>query len=388
MSGPGTVDVPRQPTWEEPARRLARQAARAALAVTWRSLAPEGREPFAVPPAGYPWRLDRVYYEADDGWRAPLFRLDPRPGGAGEPVVLAHGLGWNHHILDYRADLSLARTLSVQGFTVYLLEHRGDRSALPPAEGERPFDFDDIATRDLPAALETIRDQTGFPRCHWVGHGFGGQLLYAWLAHARGEDVASAVTLCAPVRFRRATSTPLALEALRFLMPAGLRLPTRAVAALLAPTATEGRSLLDQLGAHSVPGEVLRGLMLHGAEDLHLGLVRQFLRWQLSGALTDRTGRLDYVEALHGLATPLLAIATRGDPHCTVDQVRPVTDALGAGATLAELDSSWGHLDPVLSQRAAREVFPSVVAWLDRHRRLAWEDDLRPTGVPTRGSRD
>ena len=137
VSGPGTVDVPRQPTWEEPARRLARQAARAALAVTWRSLAPEGREPFAVPPAGYPWRLDRVYYEADDGWRAPLFRLDPRPGGAGEPVVLAHGLGWNHHILDYRADLSLARTLSVQGFTVYLLEHRGDRSALPPAEGER-----------------------------------------------------------------------------------------------------------------------------------------------------------------------------------------------------------------------------------------------------------
>ena len=373
MSDAQLPDRPRGPLAAEPVRRLARGAAKAALAVTWRSLNPDEDGPFARPPHRGEYRLDRRYYTADDGWRSPLFQLDARPGTPGEPVVLAHGLGTNRHALDFARELSLARALSDAGFTVFLLEHRADRSASPPLGATRAFDFDDIATRDVPAALEVIRARTGFPRAHWVGHGLGGQLLYAWLAHGRGDEIAAATTLCAPVLFPRDPGLR-ALERLRFLLPAGLRVPTRAAAVLLSPTAAPGGSFLEQLGAHDIAGDVARGLLLHGTEDLHLGLIRQLWLWHARGALTDRSGRLEYIEALAGLGTPLQVITSGSDTHCLPEQALPVLDHLAGPQATVGLDAGWGHLDPLLSPRAATEVFPQVTAWLDSHRRRAWQD--------------
>jgi len=366
-------DRPRGGLATQPARRLARSAARAALAVTWRSLNPDAEGPFATAPEHGDVRLARCYYTTDDGWRCPLFRLDARPGSSGEPVVLAHGLGFNRHTLDFRQELSLAWALAQAGFTVFLLEHRADRSALSPPGRPRAFDFDDLATRDVPAALAVVREVTGFPRAHWVGHGLGGQLLYAWLAHARGDEIAAASALCAPVRFPQDPGLR-ALERLRFLLPAGVRLPTRAAAVLLSPTAAPGRSLLEQLGALSVPGDVARGLMVHGSEDLHLGLVQQLWLWHARGALTDRSGRLEYAEALEGVRTPLQLIAAQGDKHCEPAQAEPALASLAGPQECLTLDASWGHLDPLLSTRAAQWVYPRIAAWLDAHRRLAWAD--------------
>ncbi len=372
MSGPELPDRARVGLTAEPARRWAKSAARAALAVTWRSLHPDASGPFAAAPEGGEFRLARTYYATDDGWRCPLFRVGARPGTSGEPVVLAHGLGLNRHAVDYREELSLARALADAGFDVFLLEHRAHRSALPPEQGVRGFDFDDLATRDVPAALALVRELTGFPRVHWVGHGLGGQLLYAWLAHARGEDLGAATTLCAPVRLPRDPGLR-ALERLRFLLPPGLRLPTRAAATLLAPTAgNPGGGLLEQLGALSVPGDVARGLLVHGAEDLHLGLVRQLWLWHARGALTDRTGRLEYAEALEGVSTPVQVIACQGDVHCRPAQAEPVLDHLAGPTERLVLDGTWGHLDPLLSPQAKGRVFPQVARWLDAHRRLAW----------------
>ncbi len=373
MSETRTLDRPRGRLSVQPARRLARSAARAALAVTWRSLNPDAEGPFASAPEGGEHRLERSYYTTDDGWRSPLFRLNARPGSSGEPVVLAHGLGFNRHALDFRRELSLARALSEAGFSVFLLEHRADRSAIPPEGGARGFDFDDLAVRDVPAALAAVREATGFPRVHWVGHGLGGQLLYAWLAHARGDELAAASALCAPVVFPQDAGLR-ALERLRFLLPAGLRLPTRAAAVLLSPTATPGRSLLEQLGANTVSGDVARGLLVHGSEDLHLGLVQQLWLWHARGALTDRTGRLEYAEALEGVHTPVQVLSAQGDGHCRPAQADPVLEHLAGPTERHVLEGDWGHLDPLLSPRAKAEVFPQVIAWLDAHRQLAWLD--------------
>lgn len=373
MSDAQHLDRPRGGLASLPARRLARTAARAALAVTWRRLNPDAEGPFATAPEGGEFALARSYYTTDDGWRCPMFRLDARPGTPGEPVILAHGLGFNRHALDFSRELSLARALSDAGFTVFLLEHRADRSAIAPDGRTRSFDFDDIAVRDVPAALAAVREATGFSRVHWVGHGLGGQLLYAWLAHARGDNLASASALCAPVRFPQDAGLR-ALERLRFLLPAGVRVPTRAAAVLLSPTAAPGRSLLEQLGATTVAGDVARGLLMHGTEDLHLGLVQQLWLWHARGALTDRTGRLEYAEALEGVRTPVQVISALGDHHCRPDQAEPVLAHLAGPTERHALDASWGHLDPLLSPQAQSHVFPRVVAWLDAHRRLAWQD--------------
>jgi len=337
-----------------------RTAAHAALATAWRGLQPQSRERFTRPPN--PRVLARLYYRTDDGWQAPLFRLDPCPGGAGEPVVLVHGLGVNRHSLDYDPKLSLARTLAAEGFSVYLLEHRGDRSAIAPPTA-RAWDFDDLATQDLPAALQAIREHSGFAKALYVGHGLGGQLLYAHLAHSRGDDVAAGCAISAPVRFSASTSRARTLRRAARLLPGIMRLPTRALSAISAPSLQE---------AGRTEGAVHRGLLVHGAEDLHLGLLRQVLRWFEAGALVDRDDRVDYACALHGLKTPLQLVTSWGDSLCRPEDATPVLAHMAGPTDLVELDASWSHLDPLLGRDAAGAVHTHIVRFLDRFRGACW----------------
>ena len=121
-------------------------------------------------------------------------------------------------------------------------------------------------------------------------------------------------------------------------------------------------------------GDVARGLLVHGSEDVSLGLIRQLWLWHARGLFTDRTGRLSYSDALGGIRTPVQVLACQGDPHCPPDRASPVLTHLEGPSEFIDLDQSWSHLDPLLSPRARETVFPRVVAWLDRHRRRAWED--------------
>ncbi|MCB9764883.1 MAG: alpha/beta hydrolase [Alphaproteobacteria bacterium] len=366
-AAPDALDRARKPLLPAPSRDLMRTAARLALATAYRSLQPTSRERFAREPERP--MLRRLYYRTEDGWQAPLFRLAPCPGGPGEPVVLAHGLGVNRHSLDYGGPLSLGRALSAAGFEVFLLEHRGDRSAIAPPSAP-PFDFDDIVHQDLPAALGRVLEETGFARALMVGHGLGGQAIYGALAVSRGAELAAATTICAPARFPRPRTTATALALARQLIPPGLTLPTRAAAALMAPSArAEGAG---GLASAALPGEVARGLLLHGTEDLSGALLRQILLWLERGSLCDRGDRLDYVAALAGLDTPLQIVCAEGDPLCRPAQAEAALGPLAGPTEVLRLGEQWGHLDPLLSTEAPQAVFPAVVAWLERWRRRCW----------------
>ena len=341
-------------------RDLVRTAARAALAGAYRGLQKESREKFARDPAREP--LARVYYRTDDGWQAPLFRVEPPPGAPGEPVLLAHGLGTNRYSLDYAPELSLARTLRARGFAVYLLEHRGDRSAIAPPD-PKPWDFDDLATRDLPAAIDAVRAHSGYNRVLYVGHGLGGQLLYAHLAHSRGEDVAAATCISAPVRFRSQASHPRALRLASLLVPGALKMPAHAANVLRSPSVS---------GTHHTDGDVRRGWMLHATEDVSVGLLRQVLRWLEAGCLVDRHDRVDYAAACQGVRTPLQLVTSWGDSLCRPDDATPVLEHVSGPTELVELDASWSGLDPLVGRDAPSRVHPDIARWLARFRRDCW----------------
>lgn len=364
-----SLQVPSKLSHPEGRRDLVRQVAQVALATAYRGLQQDNPERFTRSPDRP--LLRRLYYETEDGWRAPLFRVEPLPGATGEPVVIAHGLGVNRHSLDFDDDLSLARTLRDAGFAVFLFEHRGDRTALPPPNA-RGFDFDDIASQDVPAAIDAVLDDTGYRKALFVGHALGGQLLYGALAHMGTDTLAAATTLCAPVRFPKPRTGARALSLASRLLPKRGHLPTRAAAALLAPGSRPGRGATAMLSGLGTNGEVTRGVMLHGAEDLGLGLVRQVLRWLEAGSLVDRDDRLDYVDALRGLTLPLQIVASHGDPLCPPSRAVPVLESLQGPRQLELLDAGWGHLDPLLGARAHAELFPRIVDWLSEHRRGCW----------------
>lgn len=362
---PKTALAPPPPevTPAAPARDLPATLARAAVQVAWTARHP--REPLAQAPK--PGPIERLYYRALDGWEAPIYRLPPRPGASGEPVILAHDLGMGRLSLDYAEEVSLARALRDADFDVYLFSHRGDAGAQHP-QGSPTFDFDDIATLDLPAALALVREISGAPRAHWVGHSMGALLAYAHAGRGGSADLGALVSLCAPVRFVVPRSQARAAGLIARLLPPGWSVPMRALHHAAAPFG--GPVLWGRL-AGEVDGALQRGLQLHATEDLQAGLVRQVARWVSSGAFCDRHDQIDYTAALRGVRTPALIVAAAGDPLCPPDAAEPAAAALSE-ARFVILPEPYGHLDVLVGRSARDEVFPQILDFLEEHRGRVW----------------
>ncbi len=359
---PSAVPAPRPGAWPSaPAPALARWMGDAALGLTFRVVQARTKDPYTASGPGA--ALARVYYTTDDGWRAPLFYLPPAPGRSGEPVLLAHGLGGTHRDFSLEAGRCLAATLAAAGYAVYLLEHRGDRSALPP-EGALPFSLDDIALHDLGAAFDAVRDHSGFDRVLCVGHGLGAQALYLRMALAGTEGMAALVTLCGAVRFSAGVSAARNAGLVATLLPSGWVLPGRRLQQLVSPFVTTG----EQIASPDTPGPVARARLRYAAGDLHGGVIRQMARWVASGHLTDASGRLDVTSALRPF--PSLLFAGDDDPACPPTAAFPAADALGS--ELVVLTGGWGHLDPLLGARAPAEVHARILPFFDAHRRMCW----------------
>ena len=238
---------------------------------TWSARNP--RETFSRKPETH--RTDRFYYQTEDGWNLPVWRLPPSPGADGAAVALCHSVGWNHLTFDFDATNSLAGALHRSGFDVYMVGLRGDRESIPPTS-PGGFDFDDMAAYDVPAAIEFIKSKSRCSKLLWIGHAMGGQLLYAHLALAGVKDLAGAISLCAPVRFAQPRSHARLVSLASRVLPSEWAIPHRFIQQVLAPFGDTDAGPLTQ---GSIDGPTLRGLMLHGVEDIHGGVVKQVARW-------------------------------------------------------------------------------------------------------------
>jgi pimeloyl-ACP methyl ester carboxylesterase len=357
----------RLPAW--PHAPVGARSLKLALTVAHSCLLPTSRERFVQEPA--PRATERIPYRTDDGWQCFLYRCPPAPGAPGEPVILAHGLGLNRLSMDYERD-GIIGLLHAWGFDVYLLEHRADASAFPPRHA-RSYDADTIASQDVPCAIRAVLDRTGHRQLGWVGHGFGGQLLYIHLAQDPYAPIFAAACLGSAVRFARPGSASRAAGLVARLLPAGLGLPSRHMLRLLSPGAHHDGRLGKRVSSGGIDGPVLRGLLNHGVEDLHGGLVHQVSRWVSSGVLCDKDDRIDYLEALRGCGLPLLVVASPGDPVCEPEAALRVLDYMGEhGKRSLVMAEPCAHLDLIQGRVAATATGPAVSSWLDAHRRRAW----------------
>lgn len=355
-----TLAPPPRPLRFEPGLELGSRLLRTAAEIGW--TVRRGDEPLAIRRGARP--PERLFYRAEDGWEAPIWRYPPRPGGHGDPLVLAHGLGLGSGSLDMGEERSLARRAWSLGYDVYLPEHRGDQHAIAPPQA-RGFDFDDIVGQDVAAVIERVRARSRRPRLLWIGHALGGQLLLGHLAAQGPDRIAAAALLATPVRFRPPTSAARALGLVTRLLPAATRIPTRNLQRMLAPTVGE-----DPLRALSMDSEgaALRGLLLDGSEDLAVGLVRQLRRWVNDGWMSDRGGAVDTATALRGTRLPVLLVAAEGDPISPPWAMEPLREALAvADPDWLVLGRDWGHLDLLVGRRAPG-LHDRVLEWLERHR--------------------
>ena len=69
--------------------------------------------------------------------------------------------------------------------------------------------------------------------------------------------------------------------------------------------------------------------------------------------------------------------AAEGDPICPPASARPAFDVLTPErASWLQLDTGWGHLDPLVGKRAPQALHPELIRWLKRWRHRCAPDNL------------
>ncbi len=302
----------------------------------------------------------RLVYETDDGWHNELRHY----AGAGEPVVLLHGMAANHYNFDYRPEVSLAAHLQDQGFDVWVPELRGDPGATPPSRlAGRNFDFDDFARHDVPAAIEAVRGATGARKVHVVGHSMGGMLLYAALS--QDLPIASGVAISAPAHFRDQAAlkrlirlTPL------FTQQLGLT-RSRLGVTLTRPLRLRGPAVKRLGNPDNLDWPTVKGMGQHAVVDLPRDVARQVIVWLRTGELVSTEGE----PWLAPSRVPLLVLAGSDDFVAPADDVAHACTVLKR-CTFQELGRStgfstdYGHIDIVVGETASAEVFPLISRYL------------------------
>jgi len=233
--------------------------------------------------------------------------------------------------------------------------------------------LDDYGTHDLHTAIEHIRTVRSTQQVAVVGHSMGGMVAAVYNGH-HGDDALSAlVVVGSPIQFAQ---RDLVLNVGSAVMRLGVA----------------WRSLGMQAGAEvlsQIPGEVpvhgegllfnpknlepaVRIQMLQAvASPVSREEMQQFTQIFKQGRFTSVDGKLDYVDALSSLDTPLLVIAGTADQIVPPSRVTPWMDAVASeDKTYIEagleqgFSADYGHLDLTIGDGAKAEIHTPIATWL------------------------
>jgi len=316
-----------------------------------------------------------------DGWKIALVRYQPAGGPrvGHPPILLCHGLGANRFNLDAPGSISLARWLVKRGFECWVVEFRGaGRSSRPRITNRLRYDwtFDDYVHKDIPAVLDTIEEETGSKRVHWVGHSMGGMVGYAYCMTKDPSRIRSLTAIASPAFAHMSHPIFDRILGLRHLLRFVPWIPYRTPGKMLAPLMplfkhTTGKMVANPANMRTLDYQKLAWLIPH---DMSPSLLAQVADWYATGQFKDASGTVRYDQCFDRVTPPTLLVSGSVDRLTPPKDIQHVFDRLGSEdkRLLCFGESTgcrhdYGHIDLVLGQYAAQEVFPHLLAWIEAH---------------------
>lgn len=306
----------------------------------------------------------------------PLVAVRKRPIDCppGPPVLLVHGFGQNRYAW-HLGGRSLVNFLAHQGFDVWNLDLRGQgrsrRAGSRPPSGIDPF-----VKEDLPAAIETIREQTGAPKVFLVGHSLGGLLCYA-AAPERPDAVRGIVTIGAPLDFGRDNALLLAVAGLVEVLarlrvrPPARSFPAGGIGRHLARRRAVWEQTAWRLGlafwaTGSFEPEILREYGARAFDRANVPVLVRMLRMGATRRFTSDDGEVDYAARFFEIDVPLLVVAGTRDRLATPRAVRPAFDGSRAQSR-SYREFPDGHADLVTGRFAPSRSWRAILGFLRSH---------------------
>lgn len=319
-------------------------------------------------------RTEEVYTVAtQDLWKLRVCRYR-RGRTQGEPILLCHGAGANHHNFTCPEGFSLIDYLVELGYDCWAVDLRGCRSSSPPF-GRKHFEahLDDYLLKDLPAVIEHIRRVTGYERIHWIGHSLGGFLLYAYVLEYGDRYIASAISIAAPIGFD-GTHIWAPGFAVQFLA----RHPGF-VSRLARAYVPVGKALRLPMGLFPVN---LRNLhpritaehLFNMLDNLLPDVFSTLAGWARNKSMQVKNGALDVKAGLSRLRLPMMCLFAPGDPFISPEYAWRFFDQLPThDKEMIVLSKEQGcaedynHVEIPFSREVRKEVFVPIGRWLTSH---------------------
>ena len=317
-------------------------------------------------------------------------RLTRYHGGTKGPVLLAPGFGMAaRSYLGRTTETNLTEYLVEQGYDVWLFDYRASID-LPSSHSD--FTVDAIATTDWPAAVAEVLARTGAETVQAFGHCVGSSSLLMALG-AGLTGVRSAV--CSQFSLHPHTSL---LNRVKCTLRVGQLAHELGLRGIAPDTRRTAAGVATDLALHLVPmprheacgrsicrfinavygcththaalneatHEALDGAFGYGNTETlqHLALI---MRRRLA---VDATGDDVYTRAPERLALPIHFLAGAHNYIFRPSGTETTLEWLRAHNDPELYSCSWladyAHLDGLVGRDAARDVFPAIVAHLDR----------------------
>jgi pimeloyl-ACP methyl ester carboxylesterase len=347
------------------------------------------------------------YAYTRDGWRLGIRHYHPvRPDPAKLPVVLCHGLGLNATFWTLTDD-HLPAQLTAGGYEVFVFDFRasgenardGDDSRLnrflrqtPFLErGEGTWNIDDLVENDVPAILNYVERTTGHDRVNWIGHSLGGMMMFPYLELSpEAGRIANFVGIGSTIIQARTPQTKM-LNANRGLCALLGVMSTGRLGRPLMFFRFPGLEKIDRFyyTAENVDRSTISRFYGFALEDPGPGALRQLAPYLEKGHLLSADRSIDYSAKLGEIQTATLLIAGDGDLLSDIPSTELTHGGLGSkDKTLLKFGkrhgavADYGHCDLVWSRYAPREVFPTIIDWLDKRQPALPSPQQAPLATP------
>ena len=344
-----------------------------------------------IPPP--PQRQDeQVFAETTDGWMLAIRHYKPatpKPGSL--PVILCHGFGVNGTFWSLEEHSDLADYLRGNGYDVWVLDLRGMGQSrrkpdfgrfvgakikdVPPG-GIDDWTVDHYALVDAPTIIKKVKELTGAPKVCWIGHSMGGMVMYAYLIRSPGarENVQTFVAVSSPVFMfqppdKMHEEMKESVDLLKYVSVAGF-------SRQYAPVATLGVTPFDILyyNRANVTTLTIQRMYAFCMEDLPYGVSSQLNRMVTSGRFESADGKFDYSDHLADITIPMYFIGAKLDHMCPAGVAYEAYKSVGSRdkefvhfSRSNKYPADYGHCDLIWGNTAKTDVFPKIVAWLNKH---------------------
>ena len=323
---------------------------------------------------GFPWpsapalaQTPRDVFPLEGGAQLFRFRSAARSGTRpATPFLLIPSLINRWYVLDLRPGASLVEALVGAGFDVWCLDW-----GIPEAE-DRYLDWEAVLAR-LGRAARRVRRETGAERIGVLGYCMGGTLTTIYAAQ-HADEIAALVTLAAPIDFLRGGQLRCMVEPQWFdadaIADAGNVVPHQMQAGFTAlrPTLELGKWMsMPDLATDAKAREAFLALDEWAGDNIPFPAeaYRRYIKEMYQGnQLVEGTHRVGGKSVdLGAIKCPTLVITASRDQICPPPAATALLDHVGSkDADILEVPG--GHVGAVVGSKAAREMYPALIRWL------------------------